>query len=71
MKRLFYKVYLHATHNFYGDERRALIPVFIPKTKQSLTMDQQIEIGTRTLEAEGYYNISYCSTIEAKLIIAE
>lgn len=71
MKRLFYKVYLHATHNFYGDERRALIPVFIPKTKQSLTTDQQIEIGTRALEAEGYYDISYGSTIVTKLIIAD
>lgn len=69
MKRVFYKVNFHATDK--RDKKLYLVPVFIPKTKTPLSKEQQIEIGTRALEAEGYYDISYGSTIEAKLIIAE
>lgn len=71
MKRLFYKVYFRATHKIHGDEHRALVPVFIPKTKQPLTKEQQIEMGTQALKSEGYYDISYGSTIATELIFAD
>jgi hypothetical protein len=69
MTRQLYKVYFWATYK--KDNKRALVPVFIPKTKQSLTKEQQIELGTQALKTEGYYDISYGSTIATELIFAD
>lgn len=69
MTRQFYKVYFYATD--IKDKKRHLVPVFIPKTKQPLSTEQQIEMSTQALLSDGYCDVSYGSTIVTELIFAE
>lgn len=65
MKRQYYKVYFKASKESYKGRR--LIAVYLPKrdetTGKHLNEAQRIERGTAALEAEGYTNIEYGSTI--------
>lgn len=75
MKKVFYKVYFHATEALRnGEERTRLHAVFMPRfdetTRKHITTEQRIERGTAALAAEGYYNIKYGSTVATELIFA-
>lgn len=68
MKHQYYKVYFKASKEVYkGIRERKLIAVYLPKrdetTGKHLNEAQRIERGTAALEAEGYTNIEYGSTI--------
>ena len=74
MKKRMLKVYFYATEELYGKEQTRLHAVYMPykdeNTGQIITREQQIERGTKALEALHYYNIRYGSTIETVLIFA-
>ena len=66
MKQLFDKTYFHATKEVTkGRTHRTLVAVFPPRR---LTEQERVERGTAALEAEGYKDIKYGSTISNELI---
>lgn len=75
MKKMVYKVIFNVTETLQnGKERRMQKAVYMPRfdetTRKHISPEQQIERGVAALKAEGYYHISYGSTVATEIIFA-